>query len=377
MSECDVRFSKISAAEAGSFKMLELPPEICKLIEIALDNADSRTSLTIKGASAEDAVLCTSDKTYALRSVVLSNTVLVATRGDDDGVVIRDQLNEIIELVPAVPKLYRLNALLRGMEYDEGQEDGEVDSETESNRPIRKRITYDDARAEIQASEDELARGIRERHILILNGELRPIAPDHLNTILELILNCLVALSLQHDAASVEDLTATLADEHEVPRTVSTQVMEWFGEIQQGLWKMDIRAVATQMGLGILRHHKDEPIQEPEFISKWKKAVGDSFESSISLDLLSGNYLSTVPPNAYPPVAVLTYFPSSSLPVDPAARFADLFITRSRWKNEDIAPFLADIAVDAKERDKLLLKYARATTDTQGVWYTARAKYNG
>lgn len=74
---------------------------------------------------------------------------------------------------------------------------------------------------------------------------------------------------------------------------------------------------------------------------------------------------------------ILTYFPASSLPVDAASRFADLFLTRSRWKVEDISPFLADIAINSKERDKLLLKFARGTTDAQGVWYTARAQYNG
>ena len=74
---------------------------------------------------------------------------------------------------------------------------------------------------------------------------------------------------------------------------------------------------------------------------------------------------------------VLTYFPSFQLPIDPAARFTDLFLTRPRWKADEISPFLADIVVDAKERDKFLLKYARAITDAEGIWYTARAKYNG
>lgn len=71
---------------------------------------------------------------------------------------------------------------------------------------------------------------------------------------------------------------------------------------------------------------------------------------------------------------MLTYFPASDLPSDPAGRFADLFLTRARWKAEEISPFLSDIVVDNKERDKLLLKYARGITDSQGIWYTARAK---
>jgi sister chromatid cohesion protein DCC1 len=55
-------------------------------------------------------------------------------------------------------------------------------------------------------------------------------------------------------------------------------------------------------------------------------------------------------------------------------RFADLFLTRERWKAEDIKPYLSDIAVDTKDLDKLLLKYARASTDKDGLWYTARAR---
>ena len=44
-------------------------------------------------------------------------------------------------------------------------------------------------------------------------------------------------------------------------------------------------------------------------------------------------------------------------------RFADLSLTRERWKAEDIKPYLSDIPVDTKHLDGLLLKYARALTD--------------
>jgi sister chromatid cohesion protein DCC1 len=76
--------------------------------------------LSIKGQSGEDAVLCTDDATYAIRSVVLSNSILVVTpQPESDTVVIRDQVNEILELTPAVPKLHKLSALLKGREYDD------------------------------------------------------------------------------------------------------------------------------------------------------------------------------------------------------------------------------------------------------------------
>jgi len=55
-------------------------------------------------------------------------------------------------------------------------------------------------------------------------------------------------------------------------------------------------------------------------------------------------------------------------------RFADLFLTRKPWRAEDIKPYLSDIAVDTKDLDKLLLKYARALMDNDGSRYTARAR---
>ena len=96
----------------------------------------------------------------------------------------------------------------------------------------------------------------------------------------------------------------------------------------------------------------------------------------LCLSSVKGYYLSTPAPLSVSPDAEpqLTYFPRSELPTEPTARFADLFLTRTRWHANDIAPFLEDIAVDAKDRDKLLLKYARAVTETDGIWYTARSR---
>lgn len=46
------------------------------------------------------------------------------------------------------------------------------------------------------------------------------------------------------------------------------------------------------------------------------------------------------------------------------------------WRLEELAPFLRDVAVDKKERDKLLMKFTRTSTGPDGVvWYNARAKY--
>lgn len=120
MSDIQLTFSSNSFDEAGSFRLLELPPDLCKLVE----SASGDLPLCIKGNVNEDAVLCTADKTYAIRSVVLSNSVLVVSSAPEENrVLIRDQRHEILEVLPAVPRLHKLGSLLRGREYDEGHED--------------------------------------------------------------------------------------------------------------------------------------------------------------------------------------------------------------------------------------------------------------
>jgi sister chromatid cohesion protein DCC1 len=44
--------------------------------------------------------------------------------GEEGDAVIREDVHEILEIQPAIPKLHRLNGLLRGQEYDETVEQG-------------------------------------------------------------------------------------------------------------------------------------------------------------------------------------------------------------------------------------------------------------
>lgn len=114
-------FSPTSVEESGNFRLLELPPDLLKSVE---SNDNSPFIWAIKGDPAEDAVLCADDKTYSIRSVSLSNSVLVVTPGEaQDQVVIRDTSHELLQVTPVLPKVHRLVGLLRGREYDEGRED--------------------------------------------------------------------------------------------------------------------------------------------------------------------------------------------------------------------------------------------------------------
>lgn len=90
-------------------------------------------SLCIKGLPDDDAVLCTSESTFAIREVQLSNSLLLVSPlphsdinqpmlTEDDSAApeiwsVQDNLSSTIELTPCLPRLERLNELLGASMY--------------------------------------------------------------------------------------------------------------------------------------------------------------------------------------------------------------------------------------------------------------------
>jgi sister chromatid cohesion protein DCC1 len=76
--------------------------------------------LYIKGSVDEDAVLCTKNKTYTVRQVNLSNSLLLASHiqdGDISVYNIKDTQFSTIELLPCLPRLEKLDTLLTPTMY--------------------------------------------------------------------------------------------------------------------------------------------------------------------------------------------------------------------------------------------------------------------
>ncbi|KAG8864458.1 hypothetical protein FRB96_004961 [Tulasnella sp. 330] len=373
-----VRFP--SNSSAGQYKLIELPPELNKVIEAKDEEALSKVS--IRGRTTDDAVLCTDTRTYSLRSVQMSNSYLILTGSndaeDDHGkLILRDQVNEIIELVPVVPKLDRLTTLLRDNGYKLDAEAGDEDEDMEDERPKkRQRFTYDQVRGLIQASDAELDRGLREKHILSVDGNLQAIPTHQLTQFLTYILNNLVSHHASRTASiPLKELLDQLQDDHAIAPDVSRQICTWFGDMESGSWTMDVEGVVKEVGLGVLVENRHKTLTETQLLDKWKTAVGDAFENHVKLDLLAGNFVS-ITSDGNTSIMGYKYFPASELPTNPSQRFTDLFLTRKSWRLDELGPFLHDIAVDKKERDKLLMKFTRTSTDSDGVvWYSARVKY--
>lgn len=96
----------------------------------------------------------------------------------------------------------------------------------------------------------------------------------------------------------------------------------------------------------------------------------------MSLAALEGNYLlDDPPPSAFSaPCKILRYFPYYTLPNHVALRFTDLFLTRPRWRPDEMVPFLRGLYPpgDTKARDKLVVKFVRVVKEKDGQWWYPR-----
>lgn len=69
----------------------------------------------------------------------------------------------------------------------------------------------------------------------------------------------------------------------------------------------------------------------------------------------------------------LKYFPNHILlSMDAKSRFEYLFKARSKWTQDEIVPYIEDLATDKKKLDAMLLKYARASGEKNHITYTSR-----
>ena len=181
-----------------SYQLLELPAEILKAVENGSktvpcvlntacflsqryhpnDRADRR--LTIKGTPSDDAVLCTPTSTFLLRTISISNSLLIcrtppigaASTAGTGGIPleIRGINHEVLECVPQAADLERIRRLLKESQW-RGMENGPSDAKRrKSDGNTGKRWTRAQLQSVVQASEEELDRGLRERNVIEQDG---------------------------------------------------------------------------------------------------------------------------------------------------------------------------------------------------------------
>lgn len=190
-------------------------------------------------------MLCTSSKTYTLRTVSVSNSLLILRPPDDTTLHLRDTCHEVLECVPSAGRVERIRTVLRdsawtGLEGDPGKK-----------RKRTKRYTRAQLESIIQACDAELELGLKAHNVVEVDGYMMLLPPEKLSPLISLIL-ALITVHRQDKVCPVKKICEALYDDHEVPSDLIRGLMNLFGTVDGDSWTYDPTGLVRELGRGIL-----------------------------------------------------------------------------------------------------------------------------
>ncbi|XP_024536953.1 uncharacterized protein LOC9662505 [Selaginella moellendorffii] len=321
-STTTVRYSQ-HFEKASDLKLLEVDESVVQEL--------LQSRLSIKGGVEEEAVLCTSRTTYALKFVSTSNTMLLVPPGEAGDGGSGGALHVIatagghMELVEIAPRIDQLKVLVGSRPYTEDSENETVDG----------LYSWEDLLDSVQASEEQLKDGLRALAAAEIGGFWRTVDPKYTKGLLEMILVTAIQQDWSLSLLPLEELVAVLEGDG-YPAQLVRHCVATFGveEPSSSSWKLDEKRICLHYARELLS--STGRWKTNEFLEAWQRALPPGMKGE--LEMLRGEALVT----RLGSDSWLHRFSSSSLPTQPDARFAALFKERSKWEWNDLEPYLRD-----------------------------------
>lgn len=330
--------------------------------------------MVLRGQPDEDAVLCTQSKTYAMKFVGTSNSVLLVPPANQSELYENQQKNDSntseekvvasvlkvvpgsMELIEVSPRLDKLKLLLSENTYRFDENDMEnLEENLESRSGL---YNWNDLIENIQASDEELRVGLQALSAVEINGYWRLVDESYIDMILEMLLKNSVLNDWSLNALN-EDEVVNMLESDGFPKVLARHCLHVYAKevkendcMQSGVWKLDEKRVCIHYAREILKGGKRKL---ENFMEEWRKKTPD--EMHPTFDFMEGEVLTEK-------IGVETWvraFRVSSLPSTPAERFPILFRERAKWEWKDLQPYIRDLDVPGLSAEGLLLKYTRKT----------------
>lgn len=313
------------------FGLLQLTPvlvEALKSGELKIKSGQDRRAV----------VVCTSNKTFLLKKLNQSNSLLLSTP-DEGKTVIFGSVGNLLEPSKGV---------------------GKIDwTGVPAWKASRSEMTLSALRLHSPCSSEEFDLFWRQKPGVEVDGHAYIVSSDIVHLVLVDIVTSLVSLG--------EDLTTSLehvisvVDLPGIPQEVIRATYEKF--LSQESKSLDVNLIVPWVGKFLLASHPNGIFRE-DFIKEWSQSLPLRFDFNLSL--LEG---CAVEPTA----GYVQYLDSSTLSQDPRARFRQLFSIRNEWGLDQISPFVCDLVPETAKLDSWLLKYARRTRNGGSIMVTKRS----
>ncbi|PRP86995.1 sister chromatid cohesion protein DCC1 [Planoprotostelium fungivorum] len=324
--------------------------------------SNGSTQLVMRGDGASEAVLCSSNTTYLLRTVESTNTTLLFRQHQNidpkekHGTnIIPEAVSSVdhhIELVKIQPKLQMLRTMLYECPYR-----GSNEMEGEGNRYSR-----DDLRKRVQASDAEVEEALKDLGAFEIQGHLRVFAPEYESELTDTILAEIASNDMQIDGFSEESVTDAVENGSggEIDRGDIRLCLRNFTKNSQRpkCLALDPQRVAVHKANQLFKIKKIWNLDD--FIAQWEAYMPHGLGAP-QLDFIGG--VAITDKNS------IEHYPKWQLAGDQRTRIRQLFQKKQFWKTQEIAPYVSDIVPPGATTDQFMLKVARMRKTSAGdVW---------
>ncbi|EGC38577.1 hypothetical protein DICPUDRAFT_28467 [Dictyostelium purpureum] len=344
---------------SNKYKFLEANQEI-------LDELKKNKKLVIKGGLNEDAVLCTEDKTFAIRAGHTSNSMLLITK-DNENIV--STLQYHLELTEIQPKLNPLRDLFlersikTSDDLDNNIQDADEDDENGENN--KKRIiglTYKEIINNTQSSEKEIQQFLQKLNTLCYNDKYFIFSESYEFKILELILTEITINNWSLENIPIEKCK----DNINAPKAIIEHCLKLYRKPQEnandegGSCSLDLNKICIFRAKQILNVSIKSNMRFEEFMETWKDSLPVNVTPNFSM-LKGIAILITVGKDKQ-----VKYINESTLSSNPKQRFKELFTISARWTIDDIEPFIRSTIPPGNSLEQFILTYSRPITTPTG-----------
>ncbi|XKL59219.1 hypothetical protein PGB90_000235 [Kerria lacca] len=344
-------------AEETQYKFLELNEEL-------LDKLKNGIPLTFRGNKEDKAVLCTDDKTYEVKEVETSNSLLLipdlkfpeemqSLNCTERILEHKDVINVFhtyYEVKLSKPKLKRLRTILNESSYRGSELESElVDSGV-------KMYSTNELLDVIQASEVELKNALSKMQAFELNDKWRILEFSYHVRVLSYFLNLIDEQSWNHEDIPADEVDQILSEI--VPSNIINYILLTYCENCFELnGKRHVRLIENKV-CRIIGEELLKPtttFEFNDFLRAWQGSVPEGLITNIcQLDGLVyiDNQLNR---------KVIHYCPEYELSEDIAERIQYLFTLKEKWTFEEIKPYIEVFTTEKMDENAILTKYARAS----------------
>nr|XP_025034473.1 sister chromatid cohesion protein DCC1 isoform X1 [Pelodiscus sinensis] len=330
------------------------------------------SGLVIRGEKAEQAVLCSKDKTYDMKIADTSNMLLFIPDCKTPEQLLADQAlcniihtqiagfsNNYWELRRCRPKLKKLRKLLMENPY-EGPDREREKAVTDS------KYTMEDLLDLIQASEEEILHQLKVINACKIEGYWRVLEFDYEMKLLNHVTQLIDSESWSFSKVPLSICLQELGPLE--PKEMIQHILLSYGmkhtDKDEVYFEMNADKICTATAQMLLQNAVKFNLSE--FQEVWQQSVPEGLITR--LDQLKG--LALLDRNSRPETIFLLKV--EDLPEDNQERFNRLFTIREKWTEADIAPYIQDLCAEKQTVAALLTKYARSSVQNGVKVYNSR-----